>query len=203
MCSRYVARWGIKRERLMADSRHSPLNDVDVRSRASRVRALILDVDGVLTDGGLHYGPTGEAFKRFDVKDGHGLVLCRLTGLKLGILTARTSDIVAVRARELGFHSVHQGKKDKSAALDVMMFELGVAADELAYMGDDLNDLPVLARVGLAACPADAVAEVRSSAHFVSQSPGGKGAVRELCEFLLKETSRWEAALQHVGLGQR
>src|SRR6185436_7374213 len=111
-------------------------------------------VDGVMTDGGLYYGPQGEAFKRFDVKDGHALVLARLTGLPCAILTARTSEIVAVRAAELKLAKVLQGKKDKGPALEELCTELKVWPSECAYMGDDVNDIAPMALVGLAACPA-------------------------------------------------
>jgi 3-deoxy-D-manno-octulosonate 8-phosphate phosphatase (KDO 8-P phosphatase) len=169
--------------------------DADVLERAKRVKLLVLDVDGVLTDGGLYYGPEGEALKRFDVKDGHGIVLCRDTGLPAAILTARTSQAVEVRSRELRISHVLQGQRDKKAGLEILLERTGLTAEELAYIGDDVNDLPVLSRVGLAAAPADARDEVKAHAHYVCKNRGGHGAVRELCELLLRAQGRWEQAL--------
>jgi len=162
---------------------------------------MVFDVDGVMTDGGLWYGPHGEVFKRFDVKDGHALVLARLTGLPAAILTARTSEIVAVRGAELKLAKVMQGKKDKGPALLELCAELKVAPSECSYMGDDVNDLAPMRQVGLAACPADAAPEARAASHFVAPSRGGHGAVRELCELVMKATGRWEKALELLGAG--
>lgn len=170
-----------------------------LEERASRVEVAVFDVDGVLTDGGLWYGADGEAIKRFDVKDGHAMVLARLTGLKVALLTARTSRIVEQRAQELKLSLVFQGRRDKGLALDELCQTLSVSPAAVAYMGDDLNDLPPLEKAGLAACPADAVEEVRRAAHFVSSRPGGHGAARELLELLLRATGRWEEALAHTG----
>lgn len=167
----------------------------DWMQRARKVGLLVLDVDGVLTDGGLYYGPEGEALKRFDVKDGHGIVLCRDVGLPTAILTARSSKAVEVRARELRIPWVLQGERDKKAGLDKLLSLCGLEAHELAYIGDDLNDLPVLTRVGFSAAPADARSEVRERVHYVCQNRGGHGAVRELCELLLRAKGLWDAAL--------
>jgi 3-deoxy-D-manno-octulosonate 8-phosphate phosphatase (KDO 8-P phosphatase) len=166
--------------------------------RAAGLKALVFDVDGVLTDGGLWYGPTGEVMKRFDVKDGHALVLARLAALPVAILTARTSAIVETRAKELGLARVFQGRREKGPAFEELCAELGVSPAETAYMGDDVNDLPALRRAGLSACPADAVPEVRAAVHYVAANPGGSGAARELVEFVLKATGRWERALEHT-----
>ena len=166
--------------------------------RAKGIKAIVFDVDGVLTDGGLWYGPTGEAMKRFDVKDGHAMVLARLTGLPIAILTARSSTIVEVRAQELKLAKVYQGRREKGPAFEELCAELGVAPSEVAYMGDDVNDLPPLNRAGLSACPADAVPEVREAVHFVSTRTGGHGAARELIELILRATDRWEQALDHA-----
>lgn len=166
--------------------------------RAQQVKAVVFDVDGVLTDGGLWYGPTGEAMKRFDVKDGHAMVLARLTALPVALLTARTSPIVDVRAKELHLAKVFQGRREKGPAFEELCRELGIAPAEAAYMGDDVNDLPALTRAGLSACPADAAPEVRAAVHYVAAAPGGRGAARELLELVLKATGRWEAALEHA-----
>ena len=167
--------------------------------RASRIKLVVLDVDGVLTDGGLFYGPTGEVFKRFDVKDGHAIVLARLTGLPTAILTARTSDIVEVRAKELKIARVFQGRREKGPAFLELCAELNVAPADCAYMGDDVNDLAPMRLAGVASCPSDAVSEVKAFVHFVSSKPGGHGAVRELFELILKATGRWSQALELMG----
>ncbi len=166
--------------------------------RAKHIKAVVFDVDGVLTDGGLWFGPTGEALKRFDVKDGHAMVLARLTGLPVCILTARSSPIVEVRAAELKLTKVFQGRREKGPAFEELAAELGLAPTELAYMGDDVNDLPAMSRAGLSGCPADAVALVKDSVHFVSSRPGGHGAAREFIELILQATGRWEQALEHA-----
>ncbi|XXF79168.1 HAD hydrolase family protein [Myxococcaceae bacterium GXIMD 01537] len=174
----------------------------ELRARAARVRLLVFDVDGVLTDGGLYYGPDGEAMKRFDVKDGHALVIARLVGLPAAILTARSSRIVETRGRELGLAAIFQGRKEKGPALVELLASLNVPPEDCAYMGDDLNDLAPMALAGLSACPADAVPEVRQEVHFVSQSRGGHGAARELVELCLRASGRWEDALglmRHTG----
>jgi 3-deoxy-D-manno-octulosonate 8-phosphate phosphatase (KDO 8-P phosphatase) len=166
--------------------------------RAAGIKAIVFDVDGVLTDGGLWYGPTGEAMKRFDVKDGHAMVLARLTGLPIALLTARTSTIVEVRAQELKLAKVFQGRREKGPAFEELCAELGFSPAEVAYMGDDVNDLPPMKRAGLSACPADAVPEVREAVHLVSSREGGHGAARELIELVLRATNRWEQALEHA-----
>ena len=166
--------------------------------RAAHIKAIVFDVDGVLTDGGLWYGPTGEALKRFDVKDGHAMVLARLTGLPVALLTARTSTIVEVRAQELKLARVFQGRREKGPAFEELASELGFAPQELAYMGDDVNDLPPLGRAGLSGCPADAVPQVKEAVHFVAAKPGGHGAAREFIELILRATGRWEEALEHA-----
>ncbi len=170
----------------------------ELLERARRVKLVVLDVDGVLTDGALWYGPTGEALKRFDVKDGHAMVMARLTGLPVALLTARVSPIVELRAAELKLAKVLQGRREKAAGLNELCTELGVTPADCAYMGDDVNDLPALRMVALSACPADAVAEVQREVHFVSSRNGGHGAARELLELVLKATPRWAEALTHM-----
>jgi 3-deoxy-D-manno-octulosonate 8-phosphate phosphatase (KDO 8-P phosphatase) len=167
-------------------------------ARARAVDLLVLDVDGVMTDGGLYYGPDGEALKRFDVKDGHRLVLARQAGLRAAILTARRSALVERRARELGLAPVCQGCRDKREGLRRLLEEAGVPAQRTAYMGDDLNDLPPMTMVRLAACPADACPEVRRAAHLVTRAPGGRGAVQEVVELLLRAQGKWETALRET-----
>jgi 3-deoxy-D-manno-octulosonate 8-phosphate phosphatase (KDO 8-P phosphatase) len=153
-------------------------------ARARRIRLLILDVDGVLTDGRLYYGPDGEALKAFDVKDGHGLVMLR-EHVDLAVISGRPGKASEARLRELRFKHLVFGQRDKLAGYATLA-HLGVSDDEVAYMGDDVNDVPLLRRVGLAACPADALPVVHGAVHFVARSPGGRGAVRELCDLILQ-----------------
>ena len=167
--------------------------------RAALVRLMILDVDGVLTDGRLYYGANGEAMKAFDVRDGHGIKLLREGGVEIAILTARRSEIVAVRARELGVERVVQGAADKVAGFERLLAETGVGEQRCGYIGDDWPDLAVLARVGLAATVADAVPEVRAAAHWISKAAGGRGAVRELAEFVLRAQGQFEPLLARHG----
>lgn len=169
-----------------------------LKSRAAQVKLAVFDVDGVLTDGALWYGPEGEALKRFDVKDGHAMVMARLAGLPVALLTARSSRIVEVRAAELKLAKVFQGQREKGQGLMTLCAEFNLQPSDCAYMGDDVNDLPALRLAGLSACPADAVTEVRSEVHFVSTKQGGHGAARELLELVLKATNRWAEALTHM-----
>jgi 3-deoxy-D-manno-octulosonate 8-phosphate phosphatase (KDO 8-P phosphatase) len=159
--------------------------------RASRVRLLVLDVDGVLTDGGLFVSAGGEELKRFHVHDGLALVAARRAGLQIAILSSRASAAVTRRMTELGVGEIHQGVTDKAGALDALRERLGLAVGEVAMMGDDLPDLPAMARAGLALAPANAAAEVRRAAHWVARRRGGDGAVREAVEMLLKSRRAW------------
>jgi 3-deoxy-D-manno-octulosonate 8-phosphate phosphatase (KDO 8-P phosphatase) len=153
-------------------------------ARAARVRLVLLDVDGVLTDGRLYYGEGGETLKAFDVKDGHGIVLLR-DHVTFGVISGRPGKASEARLRELRFEHLVFGEKDKLAGY-ARLAHLGIPDEEVAYMGDDVNDVPLLRRVGLSACPADAMPEVRKAVHLVARSPGGRGAVRELCDLLLR-----------------
>lgn len=161
-------------------------------ARAARVRLVLLDVDGVLTDGRLYYGAEGELMKAFDVKDGHGIVLLR-DHVDFGVISGRPGKATQRRLEELRFKHVVFGQLDKLAGY-AQLGHLGVADDEVAYMGDDVNDLPLLRKVGLSAAPADARPEVRAEVHFVTRAPGGRGAVRELCDLI--------AAARGVGHGR-
>lgn len=165
--------------------------------RAARVRLLVLDVDGVLTDGRLYYGPDGEALKVFDVRDGHGIKMLLARGIEVAILSARNSPIVEQRARELGVGRVLQGRGDKAAAFRDLLAETGIAADEAAFVGDDLPDLPVLQRAGFAATVDDARAEVKAAAHWIAPQPGGRAAVRAVAEFILRAQGVDFAAMVH------
>jgi 3-deoxy-D-manno-octulosonate 8-phosphate phosphatase (KDO 8-P phosphatase) len=157
-----------------------------------RIKLLVLDVDGTLTDGRLFYGHDGEVMKAFDVRDGHGLrLLSMYRGVKLAVLTGRRADIVALRCRELCIDPVVGNSRDKAKSLREMVAKLGIPLEQTAYMGDDMNDLAALKLAGLSACPSDAVPEVLSFCAFVADRPGGRGAVRALCESILGATVGW------------
>ncbi len=153
-------------------------------ARAARIRLVLLDVDGVLTDGRLYYGPEGELMKAFDVRDGHGIVLLR-DQVDFGVVSGRPGKASERRLQELRVKHLVFGERDKLAGY-ARLAHLGIADEEVAYMGDDVNDVPLLRKVGLSACPADAHPEVKELVHFVARSAGGRGAVRELCDLLLK-----------------
>jgi len=156
----------------------------ELLARAARIRLVILDVDGVLTDGRLYYGPDGEALKAFDVKDGHGIVLLR-ERVDFAVISGRPGLASQRRLEELRFKHLIFGERDKLQGY-ARLAHLGLPDDAVAYMGDDVNDVPLLRKVGLAACPADARPEARAVAHLVTEAPGGRGAVRELCDLILR-----------------
>jgi 3-deoxy-D-manno-octulosonate 8-phosphate phosphatase (KDO 8-P phosphatase) len=149
------------------------------------LRLLVLDVDGVLTDGRLHLSPLGEEFKVFHVRDGSGLVAVQRAGVTVAIVSGRDSAAVSRRAEELGIRRVHQGIADKGAELERLMTEVGCAAAETACVGDDTPDAPMLSRAGLAIAVADAHPALIAVAHWVTKAKGGRGAVREVCDLLL------------------
>lgn len=162
-----------------------------------KIKLLLLDVDGVMTDGRITYDSTGGETKSFDVKDGHGLKLVQRVGIRVGIITGRQSSIVARRAAELGIELVYQGVKDKSLPFREILEKLALLPEEVAYVGDDVVDLPIMRQVGFAVTVADAVDDVKPYAHMVTKRCGGRGAVREVCDFLLKESGRWSAVTSH------
>lgn len=162
------------------------------RKDLARIKLLVLDVDGTLTDGRLYYGPQGEALKAFDVRDGHGLRLLALCGgVHLGVLTGRRADLVRVRCQELGVETIVERSRKKGYDLERLCAELEIPLEATCFMGDDVNDLSALEKAGLAACPADAVPEVKRACGFVARAEGGRGAVRELCEAILGATVGW------------
>lgn len=164
----------------------------ELRQRLEAVRLVVLDVDGVLTDGRLYYGPDGEYLKSFSVRDGLGLRLLERAGFSVALLSGRSSPALAARARDLGLKLVVMGSGDKSADLDRIQAEAGGCSDdETAVMGDDLPDLPMLRRAAVSACPADAAPEVVAACDVVCRVEGGDGAVREFAELLLKAHRQW------------
>lgn len=167
----------------------------DAIARAARVRLMIFDVDGILTDGSLHYGPDGELIKTFNVLDGHGIKMLQGTGVMAAIISARKSPIVAKRAADLGIEHLFQGVHDKRTAFQQLLAITGVSADQCGFIGDDVIDLPILLQVGFAASVPNAHTEVKTRVHYVTQASGGRGAARELCDFIMRAQGNYEAAL--------
>ena len=167
------------------------LADPELRMRLAAVRLVILDVDGVMTDGGIVLGDGGE-YKRFDVRDGSGIKYLQRNGIEVALVSGRRSRAVLSRAEELGIEEVHQRALRKWPVVEEMLERKGVALAEVAYVGDDLVDLPVMVRVGLSVAVADACEEVLSAAHAVTQAAGGGGAVREVAEALLRARGKWD-----------
>lgn len=167
----------------------------DASSRAAQVRLMIFDVDGVLTDGSLHFGNDGELIKTFNVLDGQGICLLQNSGIATAIISARQSALVQRRASDLGITHVHQGVHDKRVAFDQLITHTGIAAQHCGFIGDDVIDLPILLRAGFAASVPNGHAEVRRRVHYITTAHGGRGAARELCDFILKAQGKYEAAL--------
>ena len=165
-------------------------------ARAARIKLMIFDVDGVLTDGGLHYGADGEMIKRFHVQDGLGIRLLQDAGIQTAIITARQTPIISRRATDLGIQHVQQGVQDKGEAFEQLLRKTGLSEEECGYAGDDWIDLPVMLRVAFAASVPNGHPEVVSRAHFVSQSYGGDGAVRNICDFILRANGHYLKTLE-------
>lgn len=159
---------------------------MDLEARARAVRLAIFDVDGVMTDGTLYIGAQGEAFKAFNILDGHGVKMLQSAGIATAIISGRASEAVQRRAAELSIAHVTQGAADKVAAFEALVSKLGMQASQCAFVGDDLPDLPVMERCGFAVAVANAVDAVKASAHYVTRAHGGRGAVREFCELVLR-----------------
>lgn len=164
-------------------------------ARAARVRLMIFDVDGVLTDGSLYYAAEGEVIKCFNVLDGHGIKLLQQSGVETAIISARKSAIVQHRASDLGISHVYQGVHDKRSAYELLLMQSAIDADACGFIGDDVIDLPVLSRVGFAVSVPNAHHEVLARAHYVTKAGGGRGAVREVCDLILRAQGTYEAAL--------
>jgi 3-deoxy-D-manno-octulosonate 8-phosphate phosphatase (KDO 8-P phosphatase) len=175
------------------DSAHA--GDARALALAARVRLMAFDVDGTLTDGGILISAGGELFKRFSVRDGLGLVLLQQAGIRVALVTGRSSEIVAQRARELKIDTVLQGVADKAQAMRELCAQGGLALEQAGFMGDDWPDLPAMQAVGFAAAVPDAAMEVRRLAHYVARAPAGAGAARELAEFVLRAQNRLESSL--------
>jgi 3-deoxy-D-manno-octulosonate 8-phosphate phosphatase (KDO 8-P phosphatase) len=167
----------------------------DLIARAQRIKLIAFDVDGVMTDGTLFLADDGQEFKGFNSLDGHGLKMLKGSGVELAIITGRSSRLVEHRAKNLGIDIVHQGAHDKLAVYDALCRDLGIASDTTAYMGDDVVDLPVMRRAGLAITVPAAPDLVKAHSHFITTRQAGHGAVREACEFLMRAQGTLDAAL--------
>lgn len=167
----------------------------ELTSRAQRIKLLLLDVDGVLTDGRLYFSNQGDEYKAFSTLDGQGIKILQKSGVKVGIITGRSSHLVAKRASDLGIHILVQGREDKWDALQEILQEHPFALENIAFMGDDWPDLTVMCRVGLALTPANGHSSVVERAHWQSQARGGDGAVREACDLLMRAQNTFDALL--------
>ncbi|QCU89612.1 KdsC family phosphatase [Thiomicrorhabdus sediminis] len=167
----------------------------EIAEKAKKIKLLILDVDGVLTDNRLYYNDEGVETKTFHTRDGHGMVLLQKSNIDIGIITGRKSQLVAKRMQDLKVKHVYQGVPDKLPTFSKLVEELGLSLDEIAYVGDDILDLPILLRVGLGVAPKNADAEVVSRVDYISKFEGGQGCVREVCEILMRSQGSWQ---QHM-----
>jgi 3-deoxy-D-manno-octulosonate 8-phosphate phosphatase (KDO 8-P phosphatase) len=164
---------------------------LSVRAKAKKIKLLLLDVDGVLTDGGIYIDDRGVEIKRFDVRDGQGITLLQRAGIRVGIVTGRTSSVVRHRARELGVQIVYQGVTNKADVYEDIKRTTGLKDRQIAYVGDDIGDLPVLRRAGFAITVGDSWPELWTKVDYVTQAHGGSGAVREVAELLLRASGSW------------
>jgi 3-deoxy-D-manno-octulosonate 8-phosphate phosphatase (KDO 8-P phosphatase) len=174
--------------------------DQALAERCRAIELILTDVDGVMTDGTVLLFPDGTEAKAFHVRDGLGITLAHRAGLRTGLVSGRSSESVTRRAAELGMAVVRQGVKDKGAALREVLAEQGLTARQVAYMGDDVNDLPILLEVGLSAAPADAVFEVKAQVYMITEARGGQGCVREFVEAVLRARGDWERAAAAIGV---
>jgi 3-deoxy-D-manno-octulosonate 8-phosphate phosphatase (KDO 8-P phosphatase) len=172
-----------------------PEPDVDLAGRCAAIELMVIDVDGVLTDGTIALDDHGNEVKHFHVRDGWALAAWRQAGKRTAILSGRVSRAVTRRAAELGIETVVQGAGTKSGPFRAILAEMGLEPHQAGYIGDDLPDLPPMAAAGLSACPADAAEEVRRAARFVTRAPGGRGAVREVIELVLKHQGAWDRTI--------
>ena len=171
-------------------------SDNEIQRRAAEIRMILLDVDGVLTDGKIYLGNNDEEFRTFFVRDGLAIRMGQSAGLSFGILSGRDSPLVVRRARELDIEHIHQGIRDKGGQLDQIAAETGLKTEQICFVGDDLIDVPALRRAGFAACPADGCEETRQFAHYICNNKGGHGAVREVVDLVLHASGRWDMAMQ-------
>ena len=175
--------------------RQEDLQEREIRERARGVRMIVFDVDGVLTDGSLFYGDDGQEYKAFNSRDGHGIKMLRASGVEPAIITGRTSQVVLFRARNLGIVHLFQGADDKLVAFEKLLASVSLTPAQIAYMGDDVVDLPVLRRCGLAISVPDAPDEVKARSHYITRAGAGRGAAREACELIMRAQDTWAAQL--------
>ncbi len=168
------------------------------KDRARKIKWILMDVDGTLTDGTLLILPDGEELKSYNVRDGLGILLAHLAGIKTGIITGKISKSLEKRAEKLRIEEIHQGILDKKTALHEILDKNDVDAEEVAYIGDDLGDLEVIKSVGFAAAVADAHPEIKKHSHFICNIPGGRGAVREFIEFILSSQDKWKTIQENI-----
>lgn len=169
----------------------------EVTRKAAAIRLVIFDVDGVLTDGGLFIGDDGQEYKAFNSKDGHGMMMLQHTGVQIGIITGRTSEVVKIRMASLGIQHLYQGRREKLPAYEELKSTTRFTDEEIAYVGDDVVDLPVMLRVGLAIAVQDAHQLTKQHAHWVTPSNGGRGAARDVCELIMAAQQTLDSALAH------
>jgi len=168
----------------------------DLLEKARDIELVIFDVDGVLTDGSLFLGDDGQEYKAFNSRDGHGMVMLMESGVKIAVITGRTSNVVRLRMESLGIEYLFQGHRDKIPPYEELKQELGITDEHIAYVGDDVVDLPVMRRVGLAIAVQDAHPFVRQHAHWQTPSNGGRGAARDVCELLMEAKGHLQETLQ-------
>ena len=168
----------------------------NIINKANKIKLVVFDVDGVLTDGGLILGENGNEYKIFNVRDGHGLVMLRESGCNIAVITARSSKIVAERMASLGIEYVYQGQNDKAHAIKQLMDKLKLEKDQIAYVGDDLIDLPAMRHSGLSIAVADAHPKVIELADWTTSATGGRGAAREVCELIMKSQDKLDSVIQ-------
>lgn len=168
----------------------------DLKARAVKIKLVIFDVDGVLTSGSLFYGDDGQEYKAFHSRDGHGMKMLQKSGVEIGIITGRTSEVVKHRVKNLSIKHVYQGQLEKLPAFNSLLDKLKLLPEEVAYVGDDVVDLPIMIRVGLAVTVSDGHALAKKHAHWITEKAGGHGAAREICEFIMQAQGTWDALVQ-------
>ncbi len=179
---------------------HKPVSKTEFERLARGIKLLLLDVDGVMTDGKLYFSNSGEEMKCFNTLDGHGIKMLRKSGVEVGIITGRTSNLVAKRARDLGVHLLMQGREDKHKALEEMLATHPCELANIAFLGDDYPDLGVMSKVGLSVSVANAHPEIIARSHWQTQRRGGDGAVRELCDLIMQAQGSYHSGLEaHIG----
>lgn len=169
----------------------------DIEARAAQIQMVVFDVDGVLTDGRLFIGDDGQEYKAFNSKDGHGMRMLLDSGVDIGIITGRTSEVVRIRMESLSVRHVYQGRREKIPAYEELKAATGITDEHIAFVGDDVVDLPVMQRSGFAVAVQDAHDLVKQHAHWITPSRGGRGAARDVCELIMSAQGSLESALKH------